>query len=140
MRATVSVLWSAMSMPRSVMRLDVPLSAGRELGLVAFPEAGLPERPCVCSLEKETTERARLPLMADAVEKRHGVAVFAIEGRFRPFLAGRWSQIGKHHAQPGKLLRQSPHRLLLLAGRVDAAPMSGGSAQWRRDEIRRGRR
>jgi hypothetical protein len=39
---------------------------------------------------------------ADAVEKCHGVAVFAIGGVFGLFLAGRWSQIGKHHAQPGK--------------------------------------
>jgi hypothetical protein len=32
--------------------------------------------------------------------------------------------IGKHHDDPGKPLTQSPHRFLLLAGRVDAAPLS----------------
>ena len=45
-------------------------------------------------------------------------------GVFGLFLAGRRSLIGKPRDQPGKPLTQSPHGLLLLAGRLDAAPLS----------------
>ena len=59
--------------------------------------------------------------MADAVEKRYGVAVFAIEGRFR-LVPGRTSElIGKPHDQPGKPLR---HRRT-------------GSPCWRADQTQR---
>ena len=62
--------------------------------------------------------------MTDAVEKCRCVVGFSIGGVFGLFLAGRRSLIGKHHDQPGKPLTQSPHRLPLLAGRLDAAPLS----------------
>jgi len=70
--------------------------------------------------------RARTPgllSLTDAVEKCRGRAKFATAGVFL-FQAGRWSLIGTHHDQPGKPLTQSPRRLLLAAGRVDAAPLS----------------
>jgi hypothetical protein len=60
----------------------------------------------------------------DAVEKCRCVVGFSIGGVFGLFLAERRSLIGKHHDQPGKPLTQSPHRLPLLAGRLDAAPLS----------------
>jgi hypothetical protein len=44
-------------------------------------------------------------------------------GVFDVFLAGRWSLVGERRDRPGKLLTQSPDRLLLLAGRRDAAPL-----------------
>jgi hypothetical protein len=62
--------------------------------------------------------------MTDAVEKCRGRAGFATGGVFGLFQVGRWSLIGKHHDQPGKHLTQSPRRLFLAVGRVDAAPLS----------------
>ena len=67
---------------------------------------------------------ARLLVWVDAVEKCRCVVGFSIGGVFGLFLAGRRSLIGKHHDQPGKPLTQSPHRPPLLAGRLDAAPLS----------------
>jgi hypothetical protein len=74
----------------------------------------------------EPSEIAALDVSSGSMLSKNArsVADFAIGGVFGLFPAERWSLIGKHRDRPGKLLTQSPDRLLLLAGRVDAAPLS----------------
>ena len=66
-----------------------------------------------------------LPTLTDAVEKRSGVAGFAIGALFSAY---SWldigSPIGKHRDERDTPLTQSLRGLLLLAGRVDATPLS----------------
>ena len=65
------------------------------------------------------------PRRVDAVEKRSGVAGFAIGALFSAY---SWldigSPIGKHRDERDTPLTQSLRGLLLLAGRVDATPLS----------------